>query len=75
MNHSLSKEKERERSEDETGGNDARARRALRVKSINIIKIVSITNWAGDEKKTVGRMQKRKTMKTARNEKWVKPQS
>jgi len=51
MNHSLSKEKERERSEDETGGNDARARRALRVKSINIIKIVSITNWAGDEKK------------------------
>jgi len=41
-------------------GEMMRARRALQVESINIIKIVSITNWAGDEKKKVGRMQKEK---------------
>jgi len=43
MNHSLSKEKEGERDAGmKQGGNDAQARRALQVKSINIIKIVSI---------------------------------
>ena len=40
-----------------------RARRALQVKGINIIKIVSITIWASDEKKRIGRMQKAKVRK------------